>query len=74
MSTPDRHPVSGQFTQQDQGAEDTRTHQGELMASHAPSVAEQAVTHGVGVPAVDLGPVLGSVVGATPGEVIGGAP
>ncbi len=75
MSTPARHPVSGQFTQQDQGAEDTRTHQGELMASHEgqPTVAEQALTHGAGLPDVDLGTPPGTVVGATPGQVIGGA-
>ncbi len=77
MSTPDRHPVSGQFVQQDQGTAGTSlpTHQDEIMASHEgqPTVAEQDRTHGVGLPDIDLGTSPGTVVGATPGQVIGGA-
>lgn len=83
MSTP-RHPASGQFVHQDQGgaadqwadlAGSLPTHDGEVMASHEgqPTVAEQDRTHGAGLPDVDLGPEPGTVVGATPGQVIGGA-
>jgi hypothetical protein len=40
-------------------------HQDEVMASHGgvPSVAVQSMTHGAPLPAADLGPDPGSVVG-----------
>jgi len=38
-------------------AQDTRTHQDEIMAAHQgqPSIAVQSKTHGAGLPAVDRG-------------------
>jgi len=44
------------------------SHQDEIMTAHqgAPPLAVQDQTHGVGIPAVDLGPEPGTVIGGTP--------
>jgi hypothetical protein len=50
----DRHPASGRYVA---ASPQLPTHQDELMSAHEgrPTVAEQNVTHGAGIPAVDKG-------------------
>jgi len=48
---------------------DLPSHDDEVMTAHdpnSPPLAVQDQTHGVGIPAVDLGPEPGTVIGGTP--------
>lgn len=65
MSTPDRIGLEASHQAWAHGrqapelaAEDTRTHESEVMAAHegAPSIEEQNRTHGAPAPAEDRGP------------------